>query len=107
MKTVRIYDATLLGARESGNKLSFKEKLDAVKLLDELKVDLVRLGKIGEDKENVILEHSDGDLRLFAEFVLKKRGRRRQVYKKPFCGGFFKSVYSAFGFLFVKIDGAA
>lgn len=54
MKTVKIYDATLERAVSVGKKLSFKDKLDAVKLFEELKVDAVRLGRIGDNKENLV-----------------------------------------------------
>ena len=54
MRTVKIFDSTIENAAKCGVKLSFKEKLDAVKLLDELKVDAVRLGFIGGSKEDSV-----------------------------------------------------
>lgn len=54
MRTIKIFDATIENAAKRGRKLSFKEKLDAVKLLDELKVDAVRLGYIGGSKEDIV-----------------------------------------------------
>ena len=51
MRTVRISDCTIENAAVMGKKLSFKERLDAVKLLDDFKADVIRLGAIGDDKE--------------------------------------------------------
>ena len=52
MKTIRISDCTIENASFIGKKLSFKEQLNAVKLLDEFKVDVIRLGSVGDEKEN-------------------------------------------------------
>ena len=52
MRTVRISDCTIENAATIGKKLSFKEKLEAVRLSDEFKVDVIRLGFVGDEKEN-------------------------------------------------------
>ena len=54
MRTVRISDCTVENAALTDKKLPFKERLDTVKLLDDFKADVIRLGSVGTDKENGI-----------------------------------------------------
>ena len=55
MRTVALIDTTIERSFLKEKKLSFKEKLAAIKIFDELKIDVIRLGVIGEEKENAVL----------------------------------------------------
>jgi 2-isopropylmalate synthase len=56
MKKLFITDITMRGSnKQDGNSLSFKEKLEIAKLLDELKVDVIELAPSLDDKAELLL----------------------------------------------------
>ncbi len=62
MKTIRICDVTLQNSMKKAIKLSFKDKLTIVRLLNELKVDVIKLGALSAEKEDLVFVKSIADL---------------------------------------------
>ncbi len=61
MKTIRICDVTLQNSTKKAIKLSFKDKLTIVRLLNELKVDVIKLGALSCEKEDIVFVKSIAD----------------------------------------------